>query len=196
MLGIWGDGLVVTRISDRVVDNLGMLALSDLTLILGNHMRQFTLILLSLTLWLPDSIAIAADYEHGHHALQIFDADGFRNAPRWVQMWVGFMMLTFLSGLFFVRNQTVARWVVGGMFAGLVVSMLAGSVLGIPALSGFIALIHILFWSPGLYQLLTKRPFAGPASAFTIWSGVMTLVILFSFVFDVRDAFIYLRHLI
>jgi hypothetical protein len=67
---------------------------------------------------------------------------------------------------------------------------------GLQPISGYIATIHIIFWSPALYQLLTKRPFFGARSAFSVWSGVITFVILFSFVFDIRDAFIYLTHIL
>lgn len=159
-------------------------------------MRTTMFTTLALTLCLTISVASAADYGHGHGALQIFDAKGFEQTPLWVRIWVVFMMLSFVSGLLFVKNHTIARWVVGGMFAGMLVGTLSGSFFGITMLSGYIALIHLVFWSPALYQLLSKRPFLGSRSAFSIWSGVMTAVILFSFVFDIRDAYIYLQHII
>lgn len=137
----------------------------------------------------------ASDYEHGNGALQLFDSEGMKNSPQWVMIWVMFMMASFICGLFFVWNHPIARWVVGGMFAGMAAGLIAGNVIGVQAsLSGFIALIHIVFWSPGLYQLLSKRPFMQPTSAFSIWSAVITFVILFSFIFDIRDASIYLMH--
>jgi hypothetical protein len=137
----------------------------------------------------------AIDYQHGNGALQLFDSKGMENSPRWVMIWIMFMIATFLCGLLFVKNHPIARWVVGGFFAGMVVSTLADSVLGVPQLSGFIALIHLIFWSPGLFQLLTKKPFLETLSPFTIWAGVMSLVIMFSFIFDIRDASLYLMHL-
>lgn len=146
------------------------------------------------------NVATAADptidYQHGHGALQLFDSEGMDNTPQWVMIWIMFMAFTFFCGLLFVKNHPIARWVVGCFVAGVVISTLANSVLGVPQLSGFIALIHIIFWSPALFQLLTKRPFLGTLSAFTVWSGVMTLVILFSFIFDIRDASLYLMHLV
>jgi len=159
-------------------------------------MRKFTTLLSCLILVSLPSICLAAEYAHGHQALEIFDAEGFSNAPLWVQIWVGFMLLSYICGLAFVRQHSIARWVVGGLFAGLTLGTLLGHLLGLPALSGFIALVHLIFWSPGLYLLLKNRPFLGPKSAFSIWTGVMTLVILFSFVFDIRDAYIYLQHII
>jgi len=135
------------------------------------------------------------DVAHGHGALEIFDAAGQANTPQWVMIWIYFMAASFAAGLFFVKNHSIARWVVGGFVLGIVCMTILGKVLGLPPISGYIATIHILFWSPGLYQLLTKRPFLGEQSAFSIWSGIITFVILFSFVFDIRDAFIYLTDI-
>jgi hypothetical protein len=135
------------------------------------------------------------DVAHGHGALEIFDATGQANTPQWVMIWIYFMAASFAAGLFFVKNHSIARWVVGGFVLGIVCMTILGKVLGLPPISGYIATIHILFWSPGLYQLLTKRPFLGEQGAFSIWSGIITFVILFSFVFDIRDAFIYLTDI-
>ena len=137
----------------------------------------------------------AQDVEHGNQAMQLFDKEGFENSPQWVQVWVGLMMASFIVGLFFVKNHIIARWVLGGMFAGMIFGAVAGTVFGVPNYSGFIALVHVIFWTPALYQLLSKHPFLGPGSAFSIWSGVITFVIFFSFIFDIRDAVIYLNHI-
>ena len=137
-----------------------------------------------------------SEYGHGNGALQVFDSEGQANSPRWVMIWVMLMGASFAAGLFFIKNHPIARWVVGGFVAGIACMLLLGKLFGLPPVSGYIATVHILFWSPALYQLLTKRPFLDQRSAFSIWSGVITFVILFSFVFDIRDAFIYLRHLV
>lgn len=138
----------------------------------------------------------ASGYEVGHGALQIFNSDAMAHTPQWVVIWIMFMAASFFAGLFFVRRHTIARWVVGGFLLGIIVSSVLTSGLGVIPLSGFIALIHLVFWTPGLYQLLKNRPFLGERSAFSIWSGVMTAVILFSFFFDIRDAAIYLKHIL
>ena len=158
-------------------------------------MRKLTFTTVILTLACVFSTALATDYDHGHEALQIFDLDGFKSSPQWVQIWVSFMVLNFLAGLAFVKDQAIARWVVGGFLTGLLFSLLANLLFGVIGLSGFIALVHLIFWSPGLYQLISKRPFLGLKTAFSIWTGLMTAVILFSFIFDVKDAFLYLQHL-
>lgn len=160
-------------------------------------MKSYKVLLVALSSVLFAGTLLAqTDYGHGNGALQVFDAEGQANSPRWVMLWIMFMLASFVAGLLFVKNHPVARWVVGGFVVGMICLFVAQKGLGIPPISGFIATIHLVCWSPGLYQLLTKRPFTGPLSAFSVWSAVITLVILFSFVFDLRDAFIYLRHIL
>jgi len=138
----------------------------------------------------------AAEIDHGHHAMHLFDKQGFDNSPLWVRLWIVCMVTSFLAGLFFVKNHVIARWVVGGFFAGMIFTPVVGSVLGIPGYSGLIAIAHLIFWTPALYKLLTQRPFLGQRSAFSIWSGLITAVICFSFIFDIRDTFIFLTHML
>ena len=157
-----------------------------------------TIILLSLvaSVFAQAELPTAQTYELGHGALEVFNGDAMAHTPQWVQIWILFMVASFAVGLFFVRRHPLARWAVGGFLAGMVLSAVLTSCLGLASLSGLIASAHVICWSPALYQLLTKRPFLGERSAFSIWSGVITLVIIFSFIFDVRDAAIYLNHML
>jgi len=158
--------------------------------------KKMSPLLILLVLAVPTLAFGETDYTHGHGALQIFDEEGMKNTPQWVMVWIMFMASTFVVGLFFAWKHGIARWVVGCFIAGLIAGEVIGRAFNIPPLSGYIALIHIIFWSPALYQLLSKRPFLGAKTPFSIWSGVMTFVILFSFVFDFRDAFLFLRHIL
>ncbi len=147
-----------------------------------------TLLLIAL---IP-TLGLAQDnYEHGNGALQIFDAQGMANSPKWVMVWVYFMLISFAASLFFVKNHVEARWVAGGFVVGAILITLATRLIGLPPLSGLIALMHLIAWTPALIVLLKRRPFTGPLTAFSIWAGVMTFVILFSFIFDIRDAAIF-----
>ena len=132
--------------------------------------------------------------EHGHGALQIFDAEGRANAPLWVRAWIIVMSVVFAAGLLFVRRRIEARWAVGGFLAVIVSVTVAQSVFGIAPYAGLLAIAHLVFWTPALVVLLQRRPFLKERSAFGIWAGLMTAVIIFSFVFDIRDAAIYLDH--
>ncbi len=161
-----------------------------------SHIKKFAckIMVPSLAALLFSSFGFGQEFEHGKQALQLFDSEGFYNSPLWVQIWVGFMVTWFMGGLFFVKNHLIARWVVGGMVAGMICSSIIANIFGIPNYSGYIALIHLIFWTPGLIKLLTQRPFVAKPTAFSIWSGVMTFVICFSFIFDIRDAVIFLQH--
>lgn len=140
--------------------------------------------------------ALAQDYPSGHQALELWDDAGQANAPGWVMMWLNVLMATFALGLFFVWRHVEARWVVGGFLATIPLMILLTGVLGLAPLSGLFALLHVVCWSPALYVLLTRRPFLGERSFYTIWSGAITAVILFSFIFDVPDSLIYLDHML
>jgi len=157
---------------------------------------KFLLVGLMLLLSIEPTFAQSENYERGHQALQLWDNEAMALAPQWVRIWLMIMGASFAIGLFFVWRHPIARWVVGGFIAAIAVSGFVAPALGIVGLSGFVALVHLFCWSPALYQLLTKRPFLGDTSAFSIWSGVITAVILFSFIFDIRDAFIYLQHIL
>lgn len=112
-------------------------------------------------------------------------------------IWIVSATACFAVGLLFVWRHSIARWVVGCYIAGFVALIISSTFDAVQLkLSGFYALVHIVFWSPALYQLLTKRPFLDKkATAFSVWSGVITAVILFSFIFDIHYAYIYLNHI-
>ncbi len=149
----------------------------------------------TLLVGVVSSEAIAATYESGHLALQVFDDNAMSNTPEPVKFWLMFMGACFAAGLLFVWRHAIARWVVGGFLLTILCVMFALPALGLPPLSGLLALLHLILWSPGLYLLLKHRPFLAKLSPFSVWSGVMTFVIVVSFVFDIRDAAIYLDHM-
>jgi len=135
-------------------------------------------------------------YEPGNGALQVWNEDGQAAAPAWVRGWLSFLAIAFISGLLFVWKHPIARWVVLGMVANLLIGRGLIPALGIVKLSGLIGVVHVICWSPALYFLLKERPFTKGLSPFAIWSGIITFVILFSFIFDIRDAVIYLDHIL
>ena len=142
--------------------------------------------------------ARARQYESGHHALEVFDAAGMEATPEWVMAWIAFATLCFAAGLFFVHRHRIARWVVGGYVAGFA-ALVASSIFDsdLFRLAGFNAFVHVIFWTPALYHLLSERPFLkAPPSAFSIWSGTISGVMLLSYIFDVPYALTYLNHVL
>lgn len=157
--------------------------------------RTATTLLLAGGLSALFALPALAAYEHGPGALQIWDAEGQANAAAWVKLWLAFMAAAMLSGVFFVWKHSEARWVVAGVVLGLLITKFVIPALSIINLSGLVGLVHVLCWSPALYLLLKNRPFGKGFSPYAVWTGVVTAVILFSFIFDIRDAAIYLHHL-
>jgi hypothetical protein len=140
--------------------------------------------------------ALSQPYESGHQPLQIWDNAARANMPLWVSIWLGIMMTTFALGLLFLRRHAEARWVVGGFIGMILVTVATGRVFGLVPLSGLFSLVHLICWSPALYVLLTRRPFLQGRSLYALWSGAITACIIFSFIFDIPDAVIYLDHML
>lgn len=167
-------------------------------MLINKPFQKMTLLLgsaLSLLLLTPAK-GFAAPYESGYKALEIWNEQAMANAPQWIQIWLGVLTLIFALGLIFVWHRPIARWAVGGFIATILIVMFAVPALGLVPLAGLMALIHVICWSPALYLLLTQRPFMQKPSLFSIWSGLLTATILFSFFFDIRDSAIYLDHML
>ena len=153
----------------------------------------YCLTMMALLFSLP---VLAQEYSSGHQALEVWDADAMMNMPQWIKVWLMFMVSVFMLGIVFVKNRVEARWLVGGFVSGLLFSKFAVPALGLVELSGLVALVHLIFWSPALFLLLKNRPFTQSVSFYSVWSGVATACILFSFIFDFRDAYLYLAHML
>ena len=136
-------------------------------------------------------------YDHGHGALEIFDADGRSRAPLWVKIWLGFLMFMFVAGLLFVKKHPLILWAFGGFIVSASTGRFLFESLELPYLGGSIAIMHLIFWTPAVLIFLVKRPYADSSEqlVYRIWSGAMLGAIIFSFVFDVRDAAIYLNYI-
>jgi len=143
------------------------------------------------------TIAAEAVYDHGHGALEIFDGAGMAATPAWVQVWLALLLSCFAVGLLFSWKHPLARWAVGGFIVSATTGAHLFALLDLPFLSGSIAIMHIICLSPALTLLLLKRPFldANETKRFRVWSATMAAFILFSFIFDIKDAAIYLNHI-
>lgn len=158
--------------------------------------RKLMLMAAILVAILPISAMAQDSIAAGNGALELWNAQGIANSPKWVQYWLVIMMGSFAFGLLFVWKRIEARFVVGGLVIGLLFSkFILEQLVGLAPLSGLVALMHLIFWSPALYLLLRNRPFLREKNFYGYWSGWITLVIIFSFIFDIRDAAIYLDYM-
>jgi len=136
------------------------------------------------------------DHSPGHGALDIFNAEGRLAMPAWVGYWIQVMLASFVAGLVFVWKHVAARWVVGGFVGTVALMGLLNGAFGLLPLGGLIALVHLITWSPGYILLWKAKPWTALDSWFGRWATLMIGVISFSFIFDIRDAAIYLDYML
>lgn len=142
------------------------------------------------------ALAVESQYSVGHGALDVFNKDGFLATPLWVQVWVVLLISTFVIGFYFAWKHSLARWAVGGFILSMTMGHTVFGLLNLPFLGGSIAIMHLICWSPALLILLVKRPYfdANERVSFRVWSALIVNVLIFSFIFDIRDAAVYINH--
>jgi len=152
----------------------------------GPTTRAALLIALAVLLISPAAYAVTA--------LEEWNAAARDALATPVKVWLGLMMLTNIAAIGFLKNHVVARWV----FAGFVIShglVIAMSAQGMSVLAGQVSLFHIIFWTPGMIMLLRRRNEIQYPKAYGIWATFSLIFYFGSMIFDVRDAFIYIQHL-
>jgi len=141
------------------------------------------------------SISVGAqEYSRGHGALQLFDSEAIMQSPMWLKIWLGTVVTIFFSGFFFIKKNIEPKLAIGGFLLVPVADFLTTKLFALPPLSGKIALLHLIFWTPAFITLLKNRPFLKELGPFSIWSGILTATMIISFIFDIRDTVIYLLH--
>ena len=140
--------------------------------------------------------AMAQSLTHGNGSLEVFDAQGYDNSPLWVRIWIFILIATLASSMFFIKNHSEARWVAAGAVAGFVAVFIVTGVLGVQPISAYLALVHLIFWTPALIILLKRRLFLKDTTLYARWTGWVSFVILFSFIFDIRDVGVFGFHLL
>lgn len=126
-------------------------------------------------------------------ALEPWDAAARDALATPVKVWLGLMMLTNLSTIAFLKNHIAARFV----FAGFLVSHGIVMVLwnqGAEVLAGQVSLFHVICWTPGAIALLLRRREIRYPSAYGIWATLSLIFFFGSMLIDVRDATIFLGH--
>ena len=136
------------------------------------------------------------DHDLGHGPLDIFNSDALAAMPITVKIWMGILAVSLASGVFFVRKHKIARWIVCGFLISIFTGDLFFRTLDLPMLSGAVSLWHLVCWSPGLFLLLIRRPFLREYEPYKyrIWTAVVAFVIVVSFLYDIRDAAVYIGH--
>lgn len=112
-----------------------------------------------------------------------------------VKVWLGLMMLNNISALFFLKNHVAARWVFAGFVVshGIVMLMWSQSIV---VMAGLVALLHIIFWTPGIIAIWYRRSEMLGLTPYRFWSTFVLIFYSGSMFFDVPDAVNYIIHLL
>lgn len=141
------------------------------------------------------AVLLISPAAHAVTALEEWNAAARDALATPVKVWLGLMMLTNIAAIGFLKNHVAARWV----FAGFVIShglVIAMSAQGMSVLAGQVSLFHIIFWTPGMIMLLRRRSEIQYPKAYGIWATLSLIFYFGSMIFDVRDASIYIQHLL
>ena len=143
-----------------------------------------TALLFTLIFFASDALA--------SYALQDWNMDTRQSLPLGMKLWLGAMMLSNISSLFFVKNHIAARWVFGMLVASHTWVFGVEYTGLFPIQGGLVSLGHIVFWAPAIYAFYRYRSEIILPSAFGIWACIQLFFYTTSLVFDFRDAFIWI----
>ena len=129
------------------------------------------------------------------NALLLWNNHSRLSLPPLLATWLAFLVIVCLASVFFVRDFTAARWVLGGFVVSHAIVFLLPAVATFTMRRGFVSLMHVLCWTPGLIATIFETPGRQSSVAYEWWSYALIAVISISFIFDIRDACTYLYYL-
>ncbi len=156
------------------------------------------LVILFATAPKPSQV-VEENFVPGNLPLQLWGGtmggDGLANSPEWVQNFLLFLTVMALVSIIFMPRRLEARWAGGGLLAGIFNTFWVIPNLPIVSLGGMYAVMHFILWLPGYYLLLKNRPYMKGWSLYGIWCALVTFIMTFSFIFDVRDTSVYVPYI-
>jgi len=128
------------------------------------------------------------------HSLETWDNAARLGLPLWLKAWLGFLAISFLASLFFVRDRPAARAVAIGFAVShvLVIGIEASEVTRLT--TGLVSLTHAIGWTPALFVMLREPGRTEPMTHYGWWSRQMLFVLVAALIFDYRDAGMYLYY--
>lgn len=128
------------------------------------------------------------------HSLETWDNAARTSMPIWLTAWLGFLLLSFLASLFFVRHHPAARVVAIGFAVShvLVIGIEASEVTRLT--KGLVSLTHTIGWTPALFVMLRELGRTETMTRYGWWCRQILFVLVVALVFDYRDAAMYLYY--
>lgn len=109
-----------------------------------------------------------------------------------VNLWMYWMNLIFLASVFFIANNSGARY---ALLAMLIALPTAPIIYGLTGSIHLLGIAHILFWSPVAYYMVMQEMRGlsfKVSSPYGIWVLLLTATILISLAFDFRNIYLVL----
>ena len=104
-----------------------------------------------------------------------------------VKIWMNWMIIVFLSSIFFTYKQVSARFIFISFFISFVVAILIFNMTRSPYLVG---VSHIIVWAPLAIYLLKKEIIGeidNLKSVYAVYLLLLLATIIISLFFDIRD---------
>ena len=130
--------------------------------------------------------------ESGYGALQLWNNEAIMAAPVWLKAWLLGMGASFFAGVPLIFKHRGAAAVVGAFLFGLLFTKFLAPAIGFTVYSGLVALTHVALWPIGIYFLIRD---VKDSKYYRVWSWHILAIMSLSLIFDVRDSFIYLEHI-
>lgn len=114
--------------------------------------------------------------------------------PRPVQLWMRWLNIIFLFGIFFAFTHVAARWSLLAYIEGFPIAV---AIFYYTRNISFTGTPHIVFWTPLLIYLpcaVSNDPDFNLFSIFGIWVLLLCLTVAISVMFDVRTFCAILAH--
>jgi hypothetical protein len=130
------------------------------------------------------------------NALLIWDNKARLSLPPLLAIWLAFLVVVCLASIFFVRDSSAARWVLGGLAVSHLVVFLLPAVTTFTMRRGFVSLMHVVCWTPGLIATIADVQGRQNHAIYEVWSYALIAVVSISFLFGARDACTYLCYVV
>ncbi len=108
--------------------------------------------------------------------------------------WLFLLVSANLASLAFVATHHPPRWVIDGFVVSHVLVVVFANVKKFTMRRGTVSLLHLACWSPGWICTIVEIC-SGPSGTYLIWCIWLVATVGISFIFDTRDAVVYLKSL-
>jgi len=115
--------------------------------------------------------------------------------PDAVQIWMRWLNIVFLLGVFFVRTHKTARW---ALVAYVISFPLAAPIFYFTRDVSMLGVPHLLFWAPLLLYIFSveyRNAAFRLLSLYGVWIVLLSLTITISIVFDAKAVYDYVARM-